>query len=781
MRNSTQTQNLFAMKQITLLFASLLIAACTFAGVSIDWMRMPDLAANKGTAIARDASDNVYTTTSTGSIILEKRNRFGDLQWQVTSSTSLPFNYEFPVSIHIDPQGNAVVVGYRHTVSSEGHFANALIVLQYNTDGGLIYKKNFEGTYSYFNNSQYWTKVSSQMDAGGNLYIGTAGSVTGYPSAGFNAIKVSPSGNIVWVSTKQFSSPTLFHFVTSMRLKGSSLGLTGVTSYSSANATTWVLDTTGTDHWNAITDGIQGKDLAFDVVGNTYMLTWISPNFSGDIALYKFDANGIQMWFKTYDFGGSDLATKIEATPDGNFAIMAYGNKYPNGSLYVDWLTLKVNKNGTLLWSKRYDTHTGNDEIPYAISVDASNNVYVTGIGGPYPGGPILSARQMVTVKYAKNGVPQWSTTLDTLSEYNAGVGIAIATDGSLFVVGSVNTFIVHYLNHSGTDVCTAPTDLSTTAITENSATLHWSAVGNAYLYHIQFKPSTSTIWQQLSTDATSYTLSSLFLGTSYDFRIEAVCTSSPTGYSAIQQFTTLGTGYCETGGLDASLEWIDLVYINTLLNSTIGSEGVGYVDYTNLSTDLIQGGTFDITLSAEMSGGNYYEVWRVWIDYNQDGDFEDSGEKEVGYKSNQIGWETHTFSVPSTATVGQTRMRVSMKNSTAPTPCETFARGQVEDYSINILPAKSLENNSIIPASSAIRVLVFPNPVTETASVAIVGQTEKLSVQLLDLTGRVLLAQEWTSIENHILSMNSYDAGIYLLRVTDELGNVATTRVVKQ
>lgn len=72
MRNSTQTQNLFAMKQITLLFASLLIAACTFAGVSIDWMRMPDLAANKGTAIARDASDNVYTTTSTGSIILEK-------------------------------------------------------------------------------------------------------------------------------------------------------------------------------------------------------------------------------------------------------------------------------------------------------------------------------------------------------------------------------------------------------------------------------------------------------------------------------------------------------------------------------------------------------------------------------------------------------------------------------------------------------------------------------------------------------------------------------------
>src|SRR5689334_5276509 len=91
------------------------------AGFSIDWMRTPNLPANEGTYIARDAADNIYTTTSTGDIILEKRDKFGNLLWQQHSFTTLQFNYEHPSQIHVDPAGNPVVVGYRHTISSDGH------------------------------------------------------------------------------------------------------------------------------------------------------------------------------------------------------------------------------------------------------------------------------------------------------------------------------------------------------------------------------------------------------------------------------------------------------------------------------------------------------------------------------------------------------------------------------------------------------------------------------------------------------------------------------------
>jgi hypothetical protein len=41
----------------------------------------------------------------------------------------------------------------------------------------------------------------------------------------------------------------------------------------------------------------------------------------------------------------------------------------------------------------------------------------------------------------------------------------------------------------------------------------------------------------------------------------------------------------------------------------------------------------------------------------------------------------TSTFTVPTSALAGTTRMRVSMKYNAAQTACETFAYGEVEDY----------------------------------------------------------------------------------------------------
>lgn len=60
-------------------------------------------------------------------------------------------------------------------------------------------------------------------------------------------------------------------------------------------------------------------------------------------------------------------------------------------------------------------------------------------------------------------------------------------------------------------------------------------------------------------------TLSSLVNGITYDLKVEAICNNGPTRYSPVQHFTTTGTGYCASKGLDATKEWIDLVYIGSL------------------------------------------------------------------------------------------------------------------------------------------------------------------------------------------------------------------------
>ena len=65
------------MKKLLLAAFILSTSSKVFAGFSIDWIRIPNFPANKGTAIARDAADNIFTTTSTGDIYLEKRDRFG--------------------------------------------------------------------------------------------------------------------------------------------------------------------------------------------------------------------------------------------------------------------------------------------------------------------------------------------------------------------------------------------------------------------------------------------------------------------------------------------------------------------------------------------------------------------------------------------------------------------------------------------------------------------------------------------------------------------------------
>ena len=53
------------------------------------------------------------------------------------------------------------------------------------------------------------------------------------------------------------------------------------------------------------------------------------------------------------------------------------------------------------------------------------------------------------------------------------------------------------------------------------------------------------------------------------------------------------------------------------------------------------------------------------------------------------------TFVIPSTATVGTTRMRVSLKYNGTPTACETFSFGQVEDYTVVLVapPSNSIVN----------------------------------------------------------------------------------------
>jgi hypothetical protein len=258
--------------------------------------------------------------------------------------------------------------------------------------------------------------------------------------------------------------------------------------------------------------------------------------------------------------------------------------------------------------------------------------------------------------------------------------------------------------------------------------------------------------------------LTDLFSGTVYDYRVEAICNSGPTGYSAIQQFTTTGSGYCLSYGQSATSAWIDLVYIGTLLNSTTSDSG--YADYTSLSTDLNAGATYDITLSADINPFGPYMNWKVWIDFNQNDDFSDAGEEVVSYSSQQIGWETQTFTIPANTLNGQTKMRVSMKNGIpAQTPCEIFADGEVEDYTVNINGT-----TGIVSLNDEV-VSVYPNPATDQITIS-QKENSFSELKIVSSVGKVVY-QDKLSSSHQIISLSNFSEGIYFIEMNDVKGNL--------
>ncbi|NQZ12736.1 MAG: PKD domain-containing protein, partial [Algicola sp.] len=102
----------------------------------------------------------------------------------------------------------------------------------------------------------------------------------------------------------------------------------------------------------------------------------------------------------------------------------------------------------------------------------------------------------------------------------------------------------------------------------------------------------------------------------------------------------------------------------------------------------------FDLT-----AGGNYTEHWVAWIDFNNDGVFDDNSEKVLTGVS---GKETVTSDIiiPPGYEGQQLRLRIAMKyGSEASSACGALGDGEVEDYSVSV---GGSSNSNTAPVANA-------------------------------------------------------------------------------
>lgn len=150
---------------------------------------------------------------------------------------------------------------------------------------------------------------------------------------------------------------------------------------------------------------------------------------------------------------------------------------------------------------------------------------------------------------------------------------------------------------------------------------------------------------------------------------------------------TATTPSYCSANATNVSYEWIANVTLGSINNTTTANGGYG--DFTNLSTNLTPGSSYSISLKPGFASSTYTEYFKVYIDYNNDKDFDDAGEN-VYTSAGTTSTVTASFTVPSTATAAATRMRVIMKDGSISSPCGSFTYGEVEDYTVNIVVAST-------------------------------------------------------------------------------------------
>ncbi|SHL39452.1 M4 family metallopeptidase [Hymenobacter psychrotolerans] len=239
---------------------------------------------------------------------------------------------------------------------------------------------------------------------------------------------------------------------------------------------------------------------------------------------------------------------------------------------------------------------------------------------------------------------------------------------------------------------------------------------------------------------------------------------------------------YCASKGTNVSYEWIDLVSLGSINRSS--ASNAGYYDGTATSTSVAAGSSQTISYSAGFTGTAYTEYWKIYIDYNQDGDFIDSGETVVSRAGTSSSTTlTSTFTIPTTAKNGKTRMRVVMSDASATTSCGIYSYGETEDYSITISGGAAIAGNTGSNASMGLTQNVarslelYPNPATDVVNIIMPDNAPVVSVTLTDLRGAKVTGLR---ISGDQLNVSALARGIYTLTVSDGQ-KVFHQRFVKQ
>ena len=154
---------------------------------------------------------------------------------------------------------------------------------------------------------------------------------------------------------------------------------------------------------------------------------------AGDMWLVKLDAEGNNLWGKTWGGTELDVGTAVVSLDDGTFAFAGYTKS--NGALSVDGSLVRMDGDGNVIWEQTYGG-TGSEE-PFAVALVPGGGFALAGVISPTNAS---GDWDFWLVRTDSEGNKLWERTYGTAGEDWPCLGVVALPDGGFALAGGTKS-----------------------------------------------------------------------------------------------------------------------------------------------------------------------------------------------------------------------------------------------------------------------------------------------------------------------------------------------------
>ncbi len=335
---------------------------------------------------------------------------------------------EYGFSVEQTLEGGYIVAG---TTYSFGAGNSDIYLVKTDASGIQTWQHTFGGS-----GTELGYSVQQTTD-GGYVIAGCTFSF-GFGAPNVYLIKTDADGNQTWQRT--FGSDFNEYGYSVQQTSDGGYIITGYTSsFGMGGWDVYLIKThtNGLFFWQS-TFGGSGDDYGRSVQQTTdggYIIAGVT-NYYGtggsDVYLIKTDADGNQIWQRT--FGGSldDYGCGVQQTADGGYVIAGYTESYGAGA--YDVYLIKTDANGNQIWQRTFGgSHT---DYGYSVQQTADGGYVIAGYSTSYGAGD----NDAYLIKTDVNGNLTWQQTIGGDSA-DLGLSVQQTSDGGYIITGYTESY----------------------------------------------------------------------------------------------------------------------------------------------------------------------------------------------------------------------------------------------------------------------------------------------------------------------------------------------------